>query len=193
LVDHQREGRLAAGSGHRRQGLRQEDAGRVDRGQRRRRKTFPVAPCVWPKKCGVITAAREASERALPQRATPAPVTYEADLVEQPEPAGPLVPPRGGLVSPLGLLSFLFPFPLGPIAWVLGNIDLAEIEAGRMDPAGVTATRSGRLCGKISSIVLLVLFSLGVILNIITLSSGALKLSDLSETRAFQGKKLPQK
>jgi hypothetical protein len=61
---------------------------------------------------------------------------------------------------------------------VLGNIDLAEIEAGRMDPAGETATRSGRLCGKIATFWFVFLLALGLVLNVVLLSTGAVKLPD---------------
>jgi hypothetical protein len=61
---------------------------------------------------------------------------------------------------------------------VLGNLDQAEIEAGRMDPAGEAATRTGRLCGKIASIVFLVLFAVGLVLNVALLTTGAVKFPD---------------
>jgi hypothetical protein len=65
-----------------------------------------------------------------------------------------LEPHRGGLILALGIISFFFaPFILGPIAWILGNIDLAAIRAGRMDPEGESQTSTGRLCGMIATIV----------------------------------------
>src|SRR5262249_50556475 len=90
----------------------------------------------------------------------------------------PLSPHRGSLICNLGLLSFLLPFPLGPIAWVLGTQDLAEMRSGRMDPTGEGSTRTGRTCGKIATLGLLVLFAVGMCLGLILLSSG-LKLLGL--------------
>jgi len=40
---------------------------------------------------------------------------------------------------------------LGPIAWIMGNNDLREIRAGRMDPEGESNTNAGRICGIIGT------------------------------------------
>jgi hypothetical protein len=69
-------------------------------------------------------------------------------------------PHRGTLILVLGILSlvlgFLFGigFFLGPIAWILGNNDMAATRAGRMDPEGEGLTNAGRICGMISTIIL---------------------------------------
>ncbi len=76
---------------------------------------------------------------------------------------------RGNLIIILGFASFLFPFPLAPIAWILGNHDLEEMRKGRMDPTGENSTRTGRLCGKIASIGFLALFGCGLFLDIVML------------------------
>jgi hypothetical protein len=67
---------------------------------------------------------------------------------------------------------------LGLIAWLLGNSDLAEMRAGRMDADGEAATRTGRLCGKITTIAFLILFTLGLALDIVLLVGG-MKLAGL--------------
>jgi len=65
-----------------------------------------------------------------------------------------LVPHRGSTILVLGIMSFFIAgIILGPIAWVMGNTDLAEIRAGRMDPEGEGATSAGRICGMISTIL----------------------------------------
>ena len=68
-----------------------------------------------------------------------------------------LTPHRGDTIQLLGILAFIpvlgLPFILGPIAWVMGNNDLHEMDAGRMDPSGRKATETGRMCGKIALIV----------------------------------------
>ena len=39
----------------------------------------------------------------------------------------------------------------GPVAWIMGNNDLQEINAGRMDRENQGLTVAGRICGMISS------------------------------------------
>jgi hypothetical protein len=60
------------------------------------------------------------------------------------------------MVLVLGILGLVFGILgviLGPIAWIMGNNDLAEIQAGRMDPAGEGMTQAGRICGIIATIL----------------------------------------
>jgi hypothetical protein len=65
-----------------------------------------------------------------------------------------LAPHRGDTIQLLGILSFFIAgIILGPMAWVMGNNDLREMDAGRMDPAGRSATSTGRMCGMISTIL----------------------------------------
>jgi predicted Zn finger-like uncharacterized protein len=68
-----------------------------------------------------------------------------------------LAPHRGDMIQILGILAFIpvlgLPFILGPIAWIMGNGDLREMNAGRMDPSGRKATETGRLCGKLAVII----------------------------------------
>jgi predicted Zn finger-like uncharacterized protein len=78
-------------------------------------------------------------------------------------------PHRGTLIMILGLLALLggvigLPTaPLGPFAWIMGNNDLKEMEAGRMDPEGRGNTQVGRICGMIATILMIV----GVVLTIV--------------------------
>ncbi len=65
-----------------------------------------------------------------------------------------LAPHRGGTVFALGLCSiFVMNIILGPIAWVMGNNDLREMRAGRMDPEGESQTSTGRILGIIGTII----------------------------------------
>jgi hypothetical protein len=78
-------------------------------------------------------------------------------------------PHRGSWVQLLGVVSIilgtlsiflcglsgLIAVPLGVAAWVMSGRDLAKMEAGLMDPSGLTQTRTGRQCG-----ILGVIFSL---------------------------------
>jgi hypothetical protein len=71
------------------------------------------------------------------------------------------VPHRGGLILTLGIialvggLSFWVPLVIGPIAWIMGNYDLAEIRAGRMDDSGESMIQAGRILGIIATVFLL--------------------------------------
>jgi hypothetical protein len=59
-------------------------------------------------------------------------------------------PHRGGMILAFGIIGLLICLPFGIAAWVMGNNDLREIEAGRMDPAGAGLTRSGRILGIVA-------------------------------------------
>jgi hypothetical protein len=66
---------------------------------------------------------------------------------------------RGGTILALGIISLvIFPYTTvvcGPLAWIMGNTDLAEIRAGRMDPSGEGMVQAGRVLGMISTILML--------------------------------------
>lgn len=90
-------------------------------------------------------------------------------------PAGPqgsaqqtLKPHRGGVVLALGILGILCCFICGIIAWVMGNGDMREMDAGRMDPSGRGLTQAGKICGMISVILVIV----GIVIQIIMILLG---------------------
>ena len=58
----------------------------------------------------------------------------------------------------------------GPVAWVMGNADIKEIDVGDMDPAGRGSTNAGRICGMIASILMIV----GVVFVVIAMVLGGL-------------------
>jgi predicted Zn finger-like uncharacterized protein len=69
-------------------------------------------------------------------------------------------PHRGGMILAFGIISmvsFVMGIPLaiifGPMAWIMGNADMAEIRAGRMDPSGEGTVQTGRVLGIISTII----------------------------------------
>ena len=79
-------------------------------------------------------------------------------------------PHRGTLILVLGILSLVVCAPLGIVAWVMGNGDLKQMDAGAMDPTGRSLTNGGRICGMIGTIllalsilVLIALFALGLV------------------------------
>jgi len=51
----------------------------------------------------------------------------------------------------LGILSLVFCNLLGPVAWIMGNTDMKEIQGGRMDPEGESTTNIGRILGMVGT------------------------------------------
>ncbi len=80
-----------------------------------------------------------------------------------PFPRRDAAPHRGVLILVLGILSLVFCALTGPVAWILGNTDLAEIRAGRMDPEGEGLTRAGQICGIIGTVLLFIQCGFGVL------------------------------
>jgi hypothetical protein len=86
---------------------------------------------------------------------------YEEDYEPRPVRSGRRrrfqVEHRGALVLTLGILSLVMcPLQvLGPVAWVMGNNDLAAMRAGRMDRSGEGITQAGRICGIIGTVMLI--------------------------------------
>jgi hypothetical protein len=86
-----------------------------------------------------------------------------------------LEPHRAGLVLTLGVVSVvLLPLCvlsplcclLGLAALVMGRMDLAKMQANVMDPAGMTNTRGGAVCGMIGTLaggIVSLLFLLGAV------------------------------
>ena len=80
-------------------------------------------------------------------------------------------PHRGVLILVLGILSFVLCGILTAIpAWVMGNSDLREIDAGAMDPSGRGLTNAGRILGMIATILTI----LGVVIVVALLILGIL-------------------
>lgn len=72
-----------------------------------------------------------------------------------PSPTAVVSPHRGGTILALSLLSWpMVCFIFSAIALVMANEDLADIEAGRMDPAGEGLTRAGRIIAIIQLAVM---------------------------------------
>ena len=62
-------------------------------------------------------------------------------------------PHRGGMILAFGLLGLLVCFPFGIAAWSMGSADLAQMDAGLMDPSGRSTTSSGRTIGMIATLL----------------------------------------
>ncbi|MBC24615.1 MAG: hypothetical protein CMJ32_11980 [Phycisphaerae bacterium] len=79
-------------------------------------------------------------------------------------------PHRGTLILVFGILSLVCTcWPIGVVAWVMANTDLAAMNAGTMDSTG----RGMTTVGKVLGIVSICLALLAVVFNIILWSSGA--------------------
>jgi hypothetical protein len=86
-------------------------------------------------------------------------------------------PHRGGVILGLGIASLcvlvlglagaVIGVVLGPIAWIMGNTDLAAIHAGRMDPDGESQTNTGRMLGMIATIINAVLLVFGLLFCVV--------------------------
>jgi len=79
-------------------------------------------------------------------------------------------PNRATLILVLGILSLVICAPLGIAAWIMGNKDLREMDAGVMDPSGRSLTNGGRICG----IIAVVLLALSIIAVVLMLALGVL-------------------
>jgi hypothetical protein len=81
-------------------------------------------------------------------------------------PMGPRDHPQGTLILILGILSLICIQILGPVAWIMGNRALAEIDANPAMYTNRSTVNAGRICGIIGT-VLLVLSIIWVIFLLI--------------------------
>ncbi len=81
-------------------------------------------------------------------------------------------PHRGTMILVLGILGLVACGALAPVAWIMGNADLKEMQAGRMDRSGEGATNAGRICGMIGTILIIVSLCLVVPLFIFLVVMG---------------------
>ncbi|HJS71468.1 MAG TPA: DUF4190 domain-containing protein [Acidimicrobiia bacterium] len=62
-------------------------------------------------------------------------------------------PSQATTVLVLGILAVLFQI-LGPVAWIMGNKELAAIDAGRRSPENRGSAKVGKVIGIIMTVVL---------------------------------------
>jgi len=67
------------------------------------------------------------------------------------------------MILVFGILSWVVCIIFGIIAWTMGNSDLREIDAGRMDPEGRSLTQAGKIIGMIHVIVALAAIAIVVV------------------------------
>ena len=80
----------------------------------------------------------------------------------------PVKPHRGGMILAFGIVGILCCIIFAILAWVMGNADLKEMAAGRMDRSGEGMTKAGKIIGMIACILAIV----GIVINLIMLALG---------------------
>ena len=87
-------------------------------------------------------------------------------------PVQSVAPHRGVLILVLGILGIVCCFICGIIAWVMGNNDMREIDAGRMDPSGKGLTQAGKICGMVGVILAIVAIVMQVLFMLLGVGVG---------------------
>jgi predicted ferric reductase len=91
-----------------------------------------------------------------------------AESVEVQQTSGQsLTPHRGVVVLVLGILGLVVCFICGIIAWVMGNNDLRQMDAGAMDPSGRGMTQAGKICGMISVILAIIVIVIWLLIAVL--------------------------
>jgi len=73
------------------------------------------------------------------------------------------------MILVFGILGLVVCQLFGIAAWVMGNTDLNEMNAGYMDPSGRDLTNAGRICGMIATALLIIPVMFGLIVVLISL------------------------
>ncbi len=82
-------------------------------------------------------------------------------------------PHRGTTVLVLGILGLVVCQVCGIIAWVMANKDIPKMEAGTMDPEGLSQTKAGKICGIISVILLALIIVVYGIIAVVGIGAAA--------------------
>jgi ABC-type Fe3+ transport system permease subunit len=86
-------------------------------------------------------------------------------------------PSQATTVLVLGILSLVVCGVLGPVAWSMGNTELAAIDAGRRPPENRGTANAGRILGIIATVLLVIAVVL-VVLALILVVAGGSSLGD---------------
>ena len=71
-------------------------------------------------------------------------------------------PHRATMILVFGILGLTACGVSAPVAWVMGNTDLHEMDAGIMDPSGRDTTNIGRILGMVGSGLMVLALVLGI-------------------------------
>lgn len=77
------------------------------------------------------------------------------------------------MILVFGILGILLCQIFAILAWVMGNNDLKEIDAGRMDPEGRSLTQIGKILGIISIALTVVGILFAVVMVVLGVGFGA--------------------
>ncbi len=99
-------------------------------------------------------------------------ITMHSQIPPQPPSMGMMQPHRGVMILVLGILGLILCFIFGIVAWVMGNGDLKQMDAGAMDPSGRGLTQAGKICGMISVILNIIGIVVLVVFIIFILAAG---------------------
>lgn len=78
------------------------------------------------------------------------------------------------MILVFGILGLVCCIIFGIIAWVMGNGDLREMDAGRMDPSGRGLTQAGKICGIVSVALAVVGLVIGLLISLMGAGMGAM-------------------
>lgn len=73
----------------------------------------------------------------------------------------------------LGIIAIVLCQILGPVAWAMGNTELAAIDAGRRPPENRGTANAGRILGIIGTVLLAIgiIFAILFIVGVLTITS----------------------
>jgi uncharacterized membrane protein YjgN (DUF898 family) len=77
----------------------------------------------------------------------------------------------------LGILSIVICQILGPFAWVMGNNELAAIDAGRRPPENRGTANAGRILGIIGTVLILVGIVVLVLIVVGTITTSVIEFN----------------
>lgn len=95
-----------------------------------------------------------------------------SQIPPQPPAFGAMQPHRGVLILVFGILGLIVCVIFGIVAWVMGNGDLKQMDAGAMDPSGRGLTQAGKICGMIGVILNALVIVLYIVIFIVAIAAG---------------------
>ncbi len=78
-----------------------------------------------------------------------------------------VAPHRGVMILVFGIVGLVFCGIFAILAWIFGNADIAEMNAGRMDATGRGMTDAGRILGMIACIIWIVGVLIGFLVMVV--------------------------